>query len=169
MVFTNRRLRISLSSYLKSITGIYHGTSYCSVTVTNLQVTLTSLKPGTGYLYLNGFYYSNDNKAVVLLIVIVGENGTLSVSEPYIITTDPNFDKEPINVQKELGTYSSVEGLDTSEPEDNPNIAPFVNKEEVNKKLAEFNSEKYIYYQKYLLVFALKKISGVLITLLIQK
>ena len=71
MGFKNRRLRISLSAYLKSITGIYHGTSYCSTSVTNLQVTLTSLKPGIGYLYLNGIYISNDNKAVVLLIVIV--------------------------------------------------------------------------------------------------
>ena len=156
MVFTNRRLRISLSSYLKSITGIYHGTSYCSVTVTNLQVTLTSLKPGTGYLYLNGFYYSNDNKAVVLLIVIVGENGTLSVSEPYIITTDPNFDKEPINVQKELGTYSSVEGLDTSEPEDNPNITPCVDTEEIKQKFSEFDSEGDI-LPKVFIGFCLKK------------
>ena len=156
MVFTNRRLRISLSSYLKSITGIYHGTSYCSVIVTNLQVTLTSLKPGTGYLYLNGFYYSNDNKAVVLLIVIVGENGTLSVSEPYIITTDPNFDKEPINVQKELGTYSSVEGLDTSEPEDNPNITPCVDTEEIKQKFSEFDSEDDI-LPKVFIGFCLKK------------
>ena len=166
MVFTNRRLRISLSSYLKSITGIYHGTSYCSVTVSNLQVTLTSLKPGTGYLYLKGIYYSNDNKAVLLLIVIVGENGSLSVSEPFIITTDPNFDKEPINVQKELGTYSSVEGLDTSEPENNPNITPCVDTEEIKKKFTVL-IQKMIYYQKYLLVFVLKKISGVLIIQLI--
>ena len=166
MVFTNRRLRISLTSYLKSIKGIYHGTSYCSVTVTNLQVTLTSLKPGTGYLYLNGFYYSNDNKAVVLLIVIVGENGTLSVSEPYIITTDPNFDKEPINVQKELGTYSSVEGLDTSEPEDNPNITPCIDTEEIKQKFAEFDSEDDI-LPKIFIGFVLKKISGVLIIRLI--
>ena len=156
MVFTNRRLRISLSSYLKSITGIYHGTSYCSVTVTNLQVTLTSLKPGTGYLYLNGIYNSNDNKAVVLLIVIVAENGTFSVSEPYIITTDPNFDKEPITVQKELGTYSSVESLDTSEPEENPNVTPCVNTEEVNQKLSEFKSEDAI-LPKVFIGFCLKK------------
>ena len=156
MVFKNRRLRISLSSYLKSITGIYHGTSYCSVTVSNLQVTLTSLKPGTGYLYLKGIYYSNDNKAVLLLIVIVGENGTLSVGEPFIITTDPNFDKEPINVQKELGTYSSVEGLDTSEPEDNPNITPCIDTEEIKQKFAEFDSEDDI-LPKIFIGFCLKK------------
>ena len=156
MVFKNRRLRISLSSYLKSITGIYHGTSYCSVTVSNLQVTLTSLKPGTGYLYLKGIYYSNDNKAVLLLIVIVGENGSLSVGEPFIITTDPNFDKEPINVQKELGTYSSVEGLDTSEPEDNPNITPCVDTEEIKQKFAEFDSEDDI-LPKIFIGFCLKK------------
>ena len=156
MVFKNRRLRISLSSYLKSITGIYHGTSYCSVTVSNLQVTLTSLKPGTGYLYLKGIYYSNDNKAVLLLIVIVGENGSLSVGEPFIITTDPNFDKEPINVQKELGTYSSVEGLDTSEPEDNPNITPCIDTEEIKQKFTEFDSEDDI-LPKIFIGFCLKK------------
>ena len=156
MVFKNRRLRISLSSYLKSITGIYHCTSYCSVTVSNLQLTLTSLKPGTGYLYLKGIYYSNDNKAVLLLIVIVGENGTLSVGEPFIITTDPNFDKEPINVQKELGTYSSVEGLDTSEPEDNPNITPCIDTEEIKQKFTEFDSEDDI-LPKIFIGFCLKK------------
>ena len=156
MVFTNRCLRISLSSYLKSITGVYHGTAYCSATASNLQVTLTSQKPGTGYLYLSGIYNSNDNKAVVLLIVIVAENGTLSVGDPIIITTDPNFDKEPITVQKELGTYSSVESLDTSEPEENPNITPCVNTEEINQKLAEFNSEDDI-LPKVFIGFCLKK------------
>ena len=156
MVFTRRRLRISLSSYLKSITGIYHGTGCCSVTASNLQVILTSIKPGIGYLYLNGIYYLNDNKAVVLLIVIVAENGTLSTGDPIIITTDPNFNKVPTTVQKELGTYSSVEGLDTSEPEDNPNITPCVNTEEINQKLAEFNSEDYI-LPKVFIGFCLKK------------
>ena len=156
MGFKNRRLRISLSTYLKSITGIYHGTSYCSTSVTNLQVTLTSLKPGIGYLYLNGIYISNDNKAVVLLIVIVAENGSLSVGDPIIITTDPNFDKEPITVQKELGTYSSVEGLDTSEPEENPNLTPYANKEEIHQKLEEFNSEDDI-LPKVFIGFCLKK------------
>ena len=156
MVFKTRRLRISLSSYLKSITGIYHGTCYCSVSVSNLQVTLTSLKPGTGYLYLKGIYYSNDNKAVVLLIVIVAENGSLSVGDPIIITTDPNFNKEPITVQKELGTYSSVESLDTSDPEENPNITPYVNTEEVNQKLSEFDSEDDI-LPKIFIGFCLKK------------
>ena len=156
MVFTRRRLRISLSSYLKSITGIYHGTGCCSVTASNLQVILTSIKPGIGYLYLNGIYYLNDNKAVVLLIVMVAENGTLSTGDPIIITTDPNFNKVPTTVQKELGTYSSVEGLDTSEPEDNPNITPCVNTEEINQKLAEFNSEDYI-LPKVFIGFCLKK------------
>ena len=71
-----------------------------------------------------------------------------------------------------MGTYSSVEGLDTSEPEENPNLTPYANKEEINQKLEEFNSEDDIlpiYYLKYLLVFALKKINGVLITQMIQK
>ena len=141
MAFTKRRLRISLSSQLKSITGIYHPSSYCSISYNGLQVTLTSLKQGTGYIYLNGILNSNDNKAVILLIVIVAANGSLSTGEPYIFTTDPNFDKIPTTVQKEMQTYSSVEGLDTSEPEDDPNITPCVNKEEINELFTEFDSE----------------------------
>ena len=141
MAFTKRRLRISLSSQLKSITGIYHPSSYCSISYNGLQVTLTSLKQGTGYIYLNGILNSNDNKAVILLIVIVSANGSLSTGEPYIFTTDPNFDKIPTTVQKEMKTYSSVEGLDTSEPEDDPNITPCVNKEEINELFTEFDSE----------------------------
>ena len=141
MGFTKRRLRISLSSTLKSITGIYHPTSYCSFTISNLQITLTSEKPGIGYLYLNGILNINDNKAVVLLIVIIAENGSLSTGDPLIFTVDPNFDKEPTTTQKELNTYSSIEGLDTSEPEENPNITPCVNTEEINQLFSKFDYE----------------------------
>ena len=122
MAFTKRRLRVSLSSYFKSITGIYHPSSYCSVSYSGLQLTFTSEKAGTCYIYLNGILNSNDNKAVVLFIVIVGANGSLSTGDPYVFTTDPNFDKVPTTIQKELQTYSSIEGLDNSEPGENPNV-----------------------------------------------
>ena len=141
MAFTKRRLRVSLSSKLKSITGVYHQSSYCSVSYSGLQVTLTSLKTGTGYVYLNGILNSNDNKAVVLFIVIVAANGSLSTGDPYIFTTDPNFDKVPTTVQKQLQTYSSVDDLDTSEPAENPNVTPCVNTEEVNTIFTQFDSE----------------------------
>ena len=142
MAFTKRRLRVSLSSYFKSITGIYHPSSYCSVSYSGLQLTFTSEKAGTCYIYLNGILNSNDNKAVVLFIVIVGANGSLSTGDPYIFTTDPNFDKVPTTIQKELQTYSSIEGLDNSEPEENPNVTPCVNTEEINQKFSElFDSE----------------------------
>ena len=68
---------------------------------------------------------------MVLLIVVVAENGTISSGDPIIITTEPNFDKVPITVKKELETYSSAESLDISEPEDNPNITLCVNTEEI--------------------------------------
>ena len=45
---------------------------------------------------------------------------------------------------KEYHTYSSIEGLDNSEPEDNPNITPFVDIDELNSKFASFDSENLI-------------------------
>lgn len=156
MGFIKRRLRISLSSKLKSITGIYHKSSYCDVSYSGLQVTLTSKKPGTGYIYLNGILSSNDNKAVVLFIVLVAENGSLSTGDPYILTVDPTFDKIPTTVQKELQTYSSIEGLDNSEPEDNPNITPCVNTEEINQLFTQFDSEDDI-LPKVFIAFTTKK------------
>ena len=58
--------------------------------------------------------------------------------------------------KNELGTYSSVEGLDTSEPEDNPNITPCVNTEEIKQKFSEFDSEDDI-LPKIFIGFCLKK------------
>ena len=156
MGFTKRRLRISLSSQLKSITGIYHSSSYCSVSYSGLQITLTSLKPGTGYIYLNGIFKSNDNKAVVLFIVLIADNGSLSTGDPYIFTVDPSFDKIPTTVQKELQTYSSIEGLDNSEPDDNSNITPSVNTEEINELFTQFDEEDNI-MPKVFVAFCIKK------------
>ena len=142
MAFSKRRLRVSLSSELKSITGVYHQSSYCQVSYSGLQVTLTSLKEGTAYIYLNGILNSNDNKAVVLFIVTIAANGSLSTGDPYIFTTDPSFDKVPSTTQKEFQTYSSIEGLDNSEPEENPNITPSVNTEEINNLFStQFDNE----------------------------
>ena len=140
MGFIKRRLRISLSSHLRSITGIYHPSSYCSVAYNNLQITLTSLKPGTGYIYLNGILKSNDNKAIVLFIVIVASNGSLSTGEPYIFTQEPNFDKVPSTIQKEFNTYSSVENLDTEEPEEIDGGSQSVKKEKIDETFSKFNA-----------------------------
>ena len=168
MGFAKRRLRVSLSSQLKSITGIYHPSSFCSVTYSGLQITFTSQKAGTAYIYFNGIMNSNDNKAVVLFIVVVAENGSLSTGDPYIFTQDPHFDKVPTTVQKELQTYSSVDDLDTTEPEENPNITPCVNREEINEQFTQFDNEENI-LPKVFVAFCTKKISGVLIIQLIQK
>ena len=156
MGFVKRRLRVSLSSQLKSITGIYHPSSYCQAAISGLQVTFTSQKAGTAYIYLNGLLNSNDNKAVVLFIVIVAENGSLSTGDPYIFTQDPNFDKVPTTVQKELQTYSSVDGLDTSEPEENPNVTPSVNTQEINTLFTQFDDEDNI-LPKVFVAFCTKK------------
>ena len=156
MGFAKRRLRVSLSSQLKSITGIYHPSSFCSVTYSGLQITFTSQKAGTAYIYFNGIMNSNDNKAVVLFIVFVAENGSLSTGDPYIFTQDPHFDKVPTTVQKELQTYSSVDDLDTTEPEENPNITPCVNKEKINEQFTQFDDEENI-LPKVFVAFCTKK------------
>ena len=156
MGFTRRRLRINAPSEIKAITGIYHSSSYCSVSYTSSKITLTSEKAGNAYIYLNGILNINDNKAVILYIVFVAENGSLSTGEPYIFSTDPNFTKIPTTIQKELGTTSSTDGLDTSEPEDNPNITPFVNTEEVNQKFVQFENEDNI-LPKVFVAFCINK------------
>ena len=53
MGFTRRRLKINAPSEIKSITGIYHSSSYCSVSYTSSKITLTSEKAGNAYIYLN--------------------------------------------------------------------------------------------------------------------
>ena len=139
MGFVKRRLRIDVPSDIKAITGIYHPSTYCSVTYTDTKITLTSTSPGNAYIYLNGLMKSTDEKAVILYIILVAENGSLSTGEPYIFSKDPNFTKIPTTIQKELGTTSSIEGLDVSEPEDIEN--PFVNTEEVNQQFEQFKDE----------------------------
>ena len=142
MSFTKRNLKVSLSNQLKSITGIYHPSSYCQVSYSGLQVTFTSQKEGTAYIYLKGISNFNDNKAVILYIVIIAANGSLSTGDPYIFTTDSSFNKVPSTIQKEFQTYSSIEGLDNSEPEENPKITPCVNTKEINELFSsQFDNE----------------------------
>jgi hypothetical protein len=57
---------------------------------------------------------------------------------------DINFAKIPSTIQKEYQTYSTLDGLNTDEPEDNPNITPCVNVEELNSKFSQFEPEKLI-------------------------
>ena len=155
MTFTKRRLRISISTHFKSITGIYHPSSYCSVAYSSLQITISSLKPGVGYVYLNGILNSNDSKAIILFIVIVAANGSISTGDPFIFTEDPNFDKVPSTTQKEFHTYSSVENLDISEPEENPDITPCVKKEKIDEIFSQFDEEENI-LPKVFIAFCIK-------------
>ena len=62
----------------------------------------------------------------------------------------------PTTVQKELETYSSVDDLDTSEPEENPNITPYVKTEEINEKFSQFDDEENI-LPKVFVAFCTKK------------
>ena len=141
MSFAQKHLDISLDNQLKTILGVSHQSSYCSASFSGLQVTVRSLKPGKGYIYLDGILKSNDNKALVLLIITIADNGSLAAGDPMIFSTSPNFNKIPSTIQKEFQTSSGTEGLDLSEPPDNPNITPCVNVNEINSKFAAFESE----------------------------
>ena len=138
--FKNKHLKVELQDHLKLIIAIVHQSSFCSAEFTDLTVTVNSLKPGTGYIYLEGILKSNDNKALVMLSIKIADNGSLATGTPYIFATDPNFNKIPTTVQKELQTNSAVDGLDLNEPAENPNITPCVNVNEINSKFASFNS-----------------------------
>ena len=141
MSFVEKNLRISLDTQLKLIVGVAHQSSYCSVTFNDLEVTIHSLKPGKGYVYLNGILKSNDNKALVLLIITIADNGSLATGDPMIFSTSPNFNKIPTTVQKEYQTTSATDGLDLTEPADNPNITPCVDVNDINSKFKAFESE----------------------------
>ena len=58
--------------------------------------------------------------------------------------TDINFNKIPTTIQKEYQTKSSTDNLDTKEPEENPDIIPFVDVNKINSKFSQFDSEKLI-------------------------
>ena len=141
MSFVEKNMRVSLDGQLKSIIGIVHQSSYCSATFQNLQVTVHSLKTGRGNIYLDGILKSNDERCLVLLAIIIGSNGSLATGDPTIFSTSSNFNKIPTTVQKELQTSSATDGLDLSEPADNPNITPCVNVNEINSKFSSFDSE----------------------------
>lgn len=141
MSFVQKSFKVSLADQLKSILGISHQSSFCSATFSDLEVTVRSSKPGKGYIYLDGILKSNDNKALVLLIITIADNGSLATGEPMIFSTSSSFDKVPTTVQKEFGTTSSTDGLDLTEPADNQNITPCVNVNDINSKFAAFDSE----------------------------
>ena len=67
--FKNKHLKVELQDHLKLIIAIVHQSSFCSAEFTDLTVTVNSLKPGTGYIYLEGILKSNDNKALVMLSI----------------------------------------------------------------------------------------------------
>ena len=141
---TQKELKISLDSYLLSIYDIVNKSIYCSATFEDTEVTIKSIHEGKTYMYLDGILKINDNKALVLLIIKIDERGLISCDDLYIFSSDPNFDKIPTTVQKEFHTNSSIEGLDNSEPEDNPNIIPYVNVDGLSNKFSQFDSEQYI-------------------------
>ncbi len=81
---------------------------------------------------------------MVLVIVNIDERGKISYEKIYIFSTDISFNKIPTTILKEYHTYSSIEGLDNSEPEDNPNITLFVDIDELISKFPGFDSENLI-------------------------
>ena len=107
MSFTEKSLKVSLDSQLKLIVGIVHQSSYCSASFSDLQVNIRSHKAGKGYIYLDGILKSNDNRALVLLIITIAENGSLATGDPMIFSTSPKFNKTPTTIQKEYQTHKN--------------------------------------------------------------
>ena len=150
--FNQKTQIIALNEYLSSIYNIPNKSIYCDISYNDTNVTIKSLKAGNTYVYLDGilnidlftdlsiFY----DKALALLIINIDERGFISCEEIYIFATDPNFNKIPSTIQKEFNTYTTLDGLDNSEPEDNKNITPFVNVDEINSKFEKFESEKLV-------------------------
>lgn len=93
-------------------------------------------------MYLDGILKINENKALVLLIIKIDEKNLILCDDIYIFSSGPNFDKIPTTVHNVFHTSSSIEGLDNSEPEDNPNIIPYLNVDELSKKFSQFDSEQ---------------------------
>ena len=140
--FTQRNLTISLESELKLITSIINKSEYCSMTFEDTDITIKSIKEGKTNIYIDGILNINDNKALILLIIKIDERGYLFCEDLYTFSTDINYNKIPTTVQKEYHTRSSIDGLDNNEPEDNPNIIPYVNVDEVNSMFTQFDYEK---------------------------
>ncbi len=145
--FTQKEIKISLESYLKLIIKVENKSKYCEISFSNdnLVATFKSLKPGKTYIYFNGILKSNDNKALVLVIVTIDERGYISYDENlYIFSDDSSLNTIPSTIQKEYNTYSSLGNLDTSEPKDSPIITPCVDANEINSIFSEFESENLI-------------------------
>ena len=150
--FNQKTQVIPLDSYLESINNIPNKSIYCEISYNDTNVTIKSIKKGKTYVYLEGILNINlstnltniNDKALVLLIINIDERGFISCEEIYIFATDPNFNKIPSTIQKEFHTYTTLDGIDNSEPEDDPNITPFVDVNELNSKFEQFKSEKLV-------------------------
>ena len=144
--FTEREIIISLNSELKLIIEGVNKSIYCEASFEDTEITIKSKRPGKTYMYFNGILKINDNKALILIIIDIDERGFITYDDEkiYYFSTDINYNKIPSTIQKEYHTDSSIDDLDNSEPEDNPNIKPFVNVEEVNSKFTQFESEALI-------------------------
>ena len=134
---------ISLSSYVSLIISV-NKSSYCNSSFKDTQLTLASLKEGTTYIYVDSILKDGETRALVLLIVKIDSKGEISNENPYIFCTDTNFNKKPTTVQKAFKTYSSIDNLDSKEPEENSKVTPCVTLSEINSKFAQFDNEKSI-------------------------
>lgn len=135
--FTEKEIKISLND-LSLIIEVVNKSSYCTASFADTEVTIKSKKAGKTYMYFSGILKKNDNKALVLVIIDIDQSGSITYDNKkiYYFSTDINYNKIPSTVQKEYHTDSSINGVDTSEPNDNPNIKPCVNVNELNSKFA---------------------------------
>lgn len=134
---------ISLSSYVSLIISV-NKSLYCNSSFKDAQLTLESLKEGKTYIYVDSILKDGETRALVLLIVSINSKGEISYENPTIFSTDPNFNKKPTTIQKSFKTYSSIDSLDSKEPEENSKITPCVTLDEINSKFSQFDNENSI-------------------------
>ena len=140
--FKQKEINISLEPEFIFVISV-NKSLFCSASFKDTEATIKSLKHGKSYIYFNGILNMNDNKSLYLIIVEIDERGNITYDEnKYIFSVDPTFDKVPSTIHKEYKTSSSLDGLDISEPEENPNIIPCVNIDKLNDKFSQFEYEK---------------------------
>ena len=138
--FTSRSITINLSTYDAISLSSVNLSNYVNTSLNETTITITSIKEGNTYIYVKGIISGNIN-VYFLIPTNVDERGFLSYENILVIGTSSSFDKTVIVIEDVYHTSSAVGDLDTSEPPDLPSVTPSVNVQEVNEKIASFNSD----------------------------
>ena len=138
--FTSRSITIDLSTYNAISLSSVNLSKYVNSSLNGKKITITSIKEGNTYIYVEGIISGNIN-VYFLIPITVDERGILSYENILVIGTSTSFDKNVIVIEDVYNTSSAVGDLDTSEPPDLPSVTPSVNVNEVNEKIASFDSD----------------------------